>query len=92
MGSRGSPVKRFTSGRRYVDWGDRRKRKMKRPIEPTDPPFDPAEAITIKAIPLPRLVCWDGLIPADPAEADTLEGIPLPRLVCWDGLIPAVVE
>ncbi len=34
-------------------------------FDPTRPEFDPLEAITIKAIPLPRLVCWDGIIASD---------------------------
>lgn len=32
---------------------------------PTRPEWDPYEAITLKAIPLPRIICWDAVIASD---------------------------
>ncbi len=38
----------------------------------TEPKWDPTEAITLSAIPLPRLVCWEGII-----SAEVLAGMPV---------------
>ena len=39
--------------------------------ERPQPNWDPSEAITLEAIPLPRLVCWEGII-----APEVLAGMP----------------